>query len=317
MSKETILKKVLGGYDKVGSELLFHCPSCKHRKPKLSINIEKDAWKCWVCEYSGVKLSKLIKKWGGIYNTYEWENEAKEGIPTTEELSQMTMRLLEALEDDARMESEPMDLPLEFSSLSNPKTTQEKEAVEYLKNRGVTHRDIIRWKIGYCASGVFENRIVIPSFNVHGDCDYFVGRTIKWGYKYSNPICEKTGLIFNELFIDWEEDVVLVEGVFDAIKAENAIPILGSQFKKESRLFQQIIKYKPDIYLALDDDVFYKEEKILELLVSYGIEVFKIKTDDIEDIGSITREEFIKRKQTAKKADWQFLVKTKLNRCIA
>lgn len=317
MSKEAILKKVLGAYESTGSEMLFHCPSCGHHKQKLSVNIEKDAWKCWVCEYSGVKLGKLIKKWGGTYNSFEWENESRPGVPTTEELSNRTKQLLEAFEDDIRVTSEPMDLPKEFRSLSNPKYPEEFEAIKYLASRGMTQRDIIRWKIGYCASGEFENRIVVPSFNVFGDCDYFVGRTVKWGYKYQNPICEKTNIIFNELFIDWEQDVVIVEGVFDAIKAENAIPILGSYLKKDSRLFKQLVKYKPDVYMALDGDVFLKEEKILELLISYGVDVFKIETGDIEDIGSITKEEFTKRKQKAKRADWSFLMKSRIERFIA
>lgn len=317
MSKEIILKKVFGNYDKIGDELVFYCPKCKHHKKKLSINLSKDAWKCWVCEYSGHKLGKLVKHWGGLYNSLQWEAEVGDKAPTVQEISLRTQKLLEAFEDDKRTISQEIDLPKEFWSLSNPKKIEHHIALNYLYNRGLTKTDILKWKIGYCSTGDYNNRVVIPSFNVNGKCDFFVARALGSGFKYQNPHCEKDKIIFNELFVDWEEDVVIVEGVFDAIKAVNAIPILGSTLKKDSRLFEQLVKYKPDVYIALDDDAFLKEDKIIELLISYGVDVYKINTSDIEDIGSITKEEFLKRKETAHYVDKIFIMKSKLNRTMA
>ena len=73
--------------------------------------------------------------------------------------------------------------------------------------------------------------------------------------KYKNPKVSKD-IIFNGLNVDWDSDIVLVEGVFHAMKCRNAIPLLGSTLRENSILFQKICERKPNVYLALDDDVF-------------------------------------------------------------
>ena len=56
--------------------------------------------------------------------------------------------------------------------------------------------------------------------------------------KYLNPPVSKN-VVFNELYVDWDEAVVIVEGVFDAITVgQNGIPILGSSLREESKLFK-------------------------------------------------------------------------------
>ena len=77
--------------------------------------------------------------------------------------------------------------------------------------------DIQLWKIGYCPKGKYGGRIIIPSFNNNGRINYFISRSyVGHQRKYLNPSASKD-FIFNELFIDWDEPVVLVEGVFDSI----------------------------------------------------------------------------------------------------
>ena len=67
LSKVQILKNAFGRTWNTGEEYLFHCPKCNHHKLKLSINIEKDAFKCWVCDFSGNKISYLIGKFAPNY----------------------------------------------------------------------------------------------------------------------------------------------------------------------------------------------------------------------------------------------------------
>ena len=100
--------------------------------------------------------------------------------------------------------------------------------LNYLRKRGINSADILKWKIGYCEDGEYRNRIIIPSFNRDGNCNYFVARawTKDW-LKYKNPPASKN-VVFNELMINWDEPIVLVEGIFDAIIADNSIPLLGS-----------------------------------------------------------------------------------------
>ena len=66
-------------------------------------------------------------------------------------------------------------------------------------------------------------------------------------------------------------------------------------------MFQRIIESEQDVYLALDDDAKNKMFKIGELFLKFGINVYIIDTSNIEDVGAITTEEFIKLKNKAEK----------------
>ena len=59
--KLKIVKKSLGNYYESNDELLFFCPKCNHHKRKLSINLDKNVFKCWICDYRGNSIAPLIK----------------------------------------------------------------------------------------------------------------------------------------------------------------------------------------------------------------------------------------------------------------
>ena len=85
--------------------------------------------------------------------------------------------------------------------------------------------------------------------------------------------------------------MTLVEGPFDSIKMKNSIPVLGSTLKETTKLFKKIVEKQTKIYIGLDEDALSKSMKIISLLLEYGLEVYKIDTSEIEDIGSITQTE--------------------------
>ena len=163
--------------------------------------------------------------------------------------------------------------------------------MKYLYNRALDQGEILRWKIGYCDSGPFKNRIIIPSFNLDGDLNYFVARTYVDDYKrYMNPPISRD-IVFNELYVDFEEEIVLVEGVFDALKATNAIPILGSTIRETSKIFKKIIANDTPVLMALDPDATRKSQAIKRLFLKYGIEVREIQYTDDRDIGDMSKSE--------------------------
>ena len=115
---------------------------------------------------------------------------------------------------------------------------------------------------------------------------------------YKNPPASKN-IIFNDLLIDWDEPITLVEGPFDSIKMKNSIPVLGSTLKETTKLFKKIVEKQTKIYIGLDEDALSKSMKIISLLLEYGLEVYKIDTSEIEDIGSITQTEAADSKSEA------------------
>ena len=164
-----------------------------------------------------------------------------------------------------------------------------KKPLDYLLSRGIEKSDILKWKIGYCDKGKYGGRVIIPSFNSDGDINYFIARSyVGHGRRYLNPPCGRD-IVFNELSIDWDEPLVLVEGVFDAIVAgDNAVPILGSTLRTDSLLFQAIAAHDTPVYLALDPDAEKKAKWIIKSMLRYDVEVYKVPIDDYEDIGSMS-----------------------------
>ena len=89
---------------------------------------------------------------------------------------------------------------------------------------------------------------------------------------------------------------MLVEGVFDAIVAGNAVPILGSTLRADSVINQKIVYHDTPVYLAFDEDAQKKENQVIRMLIKYDIELYKIDTTGYDDVGSMSREVFEQRK---------------------
>lgn len=287
--KLKLLKNALGRCWSNGTEHLFHCPKCKHHKRKLSVNVDKGVFKCWICDYSGTKISQLIRRYAPSYYA---DYRLLEGEV---DLSKYDTIFAEHIPDPPQI----IDLPENFQTLTGKKTPLKKRALDYLYSRGFTDRDILTWKIGFCDFGEYQDRVIVPSFDDEGNVNFFVGRsyTDDW-MKYKNPQVSKD-IIFNDLNIDWEDDIILVEGAFDAMKCKNAIPLLGSTLREKSRLFQKICEKKPNVYLALDEDAKGKEFSIAKKLKEYGISVKTIQVTPYSDIGEMPQEVVEQRKQNA------------------
>ncbi len=287
-----ILHETLGNSIDKGNELLFSCPSCNHHKRKFSVNLDKHVYKCWICDYRGRNIRRIIRRYGSYLQLQKWD--AISGRSDLEKFADLFM------ETERREDKEKVELPEEFTSLSSNNTPATGTyAYRYLQKRGLTKADILKWKIGYCFSGEYRNRIIIPSFAENGDCSYFIARSYTGdSYKYKNPRASKD-VVFNDLFVDWTADLILVEGVFDAIVAGNAVPILGSTLRPSSDLLRKIVFNDTPVYIALDPDARKKENKIIQMLLRYDIELYKIDVSGYEDVGSMPKNVFEERKNNA------------------
>ena len=304
--KLNITDSFLGEHHKVGNEYLYYCPFCKHHKKKLSLNFIKGKYKCWVCDIAG-NIRKLVRRKGTFEAFQEWKMLDGE--------IDLDTNLDDLFSDKAEISEEVFPLPEKFVSLTGKeKLLSYTKALNYLKKRGLTEQDILYWKVGFCFDGEYKDRIVFPSFNISGDLNYYVGRLIT-GEKFNKfkmPPASKD-IIFNELYLDFDSDIILVEGIFDAIKAgQNSVPMLGSTLREESKLFQKIVGYDTTVYMALDPDAKKKESEIIRKLINYGIEVYKVDILPYKDAGEMTKEEFQKRKSCAKLMTYDTLLQQEL-----
>jgi DNA primase len=210
--KLKILKNVFGSFVKQGTnEYYFRCPYCNHqKKKKLAINLLKNSYHCWVCDERGKNVRRLLKSRLSYSELYEWDK-----LNNYVDLTQLDSNIFD---EQSKVIEETVELPEDFISLANKNLPMSSRfALKYLQDRAITKEDILMWKIGYCNKGEYKDRIIIPSFNNDGNVNYFIARSYTNSFpKYMNPKVSKD-IVFNELYLDWNEDVVIVEGVFDAM----------------------------------------------------------------------------------------------------
>jgi len=156
-----------------------------------------------------------------------------------------------------------------------------RHALAYLKRRGVTMEDMVKYNMGYCEEGEYQNMIIIPSYDSQGDLNYFTARSFEKQpfRKYKNPSVSRDIVPF-EMFINWDSPLVLCEGPFDAIAIKrNAIPLLGKNI--QTNLMKKIVSSKVEkIYIALDSDAIKSALKFCEMFMNEGKEVHLLEMDD-------------------------------------
>lgn len=298
-----ILDSVLGvGNSLKGHEQAHHCPFCHHHKKKLQINLETQYWHCWVCDSKGRGIQSLLYKLNvdksnitkihSIYGDY---------VDTSKKEKQQSIQLR---------------LPKEFKPLYQKPTSINpiyNQAIAYLNRRGISMDEIVKYNIGYCESGLYQGRVLIPSYNSKGDLNYFIARSFyeDVSYKYKNPPVSRNVIVF-ENQINWNEPITLVEGVFDSFSVKrNAIPILGKFIPK---VLKEKIKEKnvTKINLLLDSDAILDSTDYANYFLNNGITVKNIipKDSDAGDLGFNKVNTLIKE---SVETHWDDNILTKLN----
>jgi DNA primase len=152
---------------KGGEEILVFCPNCKHHKRKLNINTKTGFYQCWVCNFSGKSFHSLLKK---VKAPKEYYDVLCKDVPKRNNV-------------EVKEEKKILSLPEEFKPLCKPNSDIEyKRALSYCLNRNITTLDIVRYNIGYCNSGTFINRVIVPSYDSTGKLNFYCGRSFYDGY---------------------------------------------------------------------------------------------------------------------------------------
>ena len=206
-----------------------------------------------------------------------------------------------------------LQLPAEYKPLWIAKNTPDyRNAHHYLKQRGVTVFDILKYRIGYCEAGEYSGKIIIPSYDCDGQLNYFVSRAYYKSdkQKHKNPKVSKDVIGF-DLFINWSQPIILCEGAFDAMAIKrNAIPLFGK--KISTTLMKKIIKSNVEkVYLALDEDALKDAFNHAETFMSYGKRVYLIEMGD-KDPSELGFETFTKLLHNATELTTSLLMKKRL-----
>jgi DNA primase len=253
-----------GKKDKNGKDYTFSCPFCKHRKPKLVINVESGVYNCWTCHppTKGRNLVYLLKK----ANAHP------------DHVREMKSYFSHGHQKEEIEEAQVVTLPKEFKPLYDNSDTSfdRKRAIAYLRSRNVNEDDIKKYNIGYCSFGRYQNRVIVPSYDHRNVINYFVARSMQKNSSapYDAPSCTKSEIIGMENMINWSVPVILCEGAFDAIAIKrNALPLFGKTIPKAvmTKLVESTVK---TVYLALDEDALKQSMDYAKQLLDYGKEVY-------------------------------------------
>jgi DNA primase len=300
-----LLESVLGTSNKTSrGNYSFKCPFCNHHKNKLEINCITNAksenpWHCWVCEAKGKTIRSLLKNMKAPSNKL------------------VELNMIIAPGKEYKQISTMLELPKEFISLTdiveNRITTIEaKHAIKFLRNRGITAEDIIKYNIGFCNDGPYKDRVIIPSYDENGIVNYFIARAYKEGpQKYKNPPTDAKSAIGWELYINWDAPIILVEGMFDALTIKrNVIPLFGKIIHE--KLMKKLVASSVNrIYIALDPDAIKNALKYCEQLMAYGKEIYLVELDG-KDANEIGFERFLNIIENTQPLNFQSLLMKKL-----
>lgn len=277
-----LLEEVLGDhglhYPNRG-QISFNCPVCDdgRNKHNLEVNYIDNVYKCWACgdsENTHGALGKIFDKYGNkkqkkLYNVFKPETVIKR-----------------------EKKKKALKLPDSFTLFKDSSKVYpvRRQAINYLYNRGISDYMIEKYQIGFCDKGDHAGRIVIPSYDNKGELNYYIARS--WNpmsrAKYKNPEAEKDKIIFWENLIDWDKDIFLVEGAFDGLFIDNAIPMLGKHMSE--LLFDTIYqKAKGNVIICLDGDAWNNAVKLYHELnggeLYQKIKILKLPMDqDVCDL---------------------------------
>lgn len=277
---DSYLLKITEKYFGVGDtpskgNISFYCPFCNHKNKKLNIQFDTSSdvfgsWHCWVCNASGKSIIQLFKK-----------------HKVNDEVIKEVKKYIKTELGKSSGEYEPgqftLKLPDEFLPLYKKRNTPEyKNALHYiLKIRQLSMYDIVRYNIGYCETGEYQHRVIIPSYDEIGNLNFFTGRSYisDEPRKYNTPSISKNFIGF-DLFINWHDPIILLEGPFDAIAyRRNAIPLFGKQLSDALRIkiIQQSVKI---VKIGLDPDAILTAIKYIEDFHNQGISVHLLQFGD-------------------------------------
>ena len=277
---------------------MYWSPFVQHHKPKLQVNIETGKWHCWVSNQGGHNLFQLLKQVNADRILFK---ELSDAVGSTYYTSDK--------KDDKQI---ILNLPKEAKPLWNGgDSVQKLHALKFIMERGLTMEDVVRYNLHYCLNGVYQNRIIVPSYDSNGQLNYFVGRDFyKGGMKYKNPPIPKDIIGF-DLYIDWSQPIVLCEGVFDAIAIKNnSIPLFGKTILP--KLFEKILTKKvKHINISLDEDAFQDSLKMIKKFFDNGISVnfVKLTNSDPSDLGY---KKMIDKLETSTEVNFKELMRMKI-----
>lgn len=269
-------------------EVHFNCPICGETRHRMYVNLYTGKVWCHNCQFGGT-IPKLIQQVEGV----SWTRAASiyKDVQGNIQLPDNIAHHLEneIFAEDLRKDlvKRAIPLPEEYRELSGSTNIVAKRAIKYLHSRKISDKQIKAHKFGFCVSGEYANRIIIP-ITENGNLRFWVARAIGTGVKMKekSPSNEDYQISKSEVIFNLDNaareyhSCVISEGIFDALSwGDIGISLLGKSLY-EAQL-NILLDYRDvlteGIYIAIDWDARDKATAMAEELSQY----FKVKIVNI------------------------------------
>ena len=239
----------VGRYSK--GEFSIYCPFHDDTNASLYVNPVKGKFHCFAGCVKGSKgITALLKN-------------VRKGLDV-----QFMMRFPDLVWEE---ETEPEETVIDINVDNLPLA----KVNDYLQRRKITLETInhfgIRYHLGYEA-------LIVPVNDINGELVGYIRRNLRSNPKYLNSKGMSTGSLLYPLdkFQPLGGQVIVVEGVFDAIRAHqsgftNVVSTLGGEIKKNQ--LNILLEYAREVIICPDRDSegVRIAEKNLRLLRKYGV----------------------------------------------
>lgn len=239
-------------YTNSGTEIFMECPLCDDHKKRLYINRRSFLWICHNCDEAG-GLTRFLEQVLRIdpFVAYRLRKQI-EGVKAP-----VVSKKPEVERADVDV---PMALPDGFLPLDNPDDPLQRQFFDYLRSRGIDDLMIRAHRMGYCLSGYFSYRVIVP-ITRNGIVKGWIARAIvnatdHPGFKkvLTSQGSKTSQMLFNLDHVKGLDEIGLVEGVFDALTLpDRLVASLGAKLSPYQRLMLReagvksiILFYDPD-----------------------------------------------------------------------
>lgn len=158
-----------------GRNFVARCPWHNDQRPSMTINQERQSWKCWPCDIGGDVFSFIMRRDGVDFPAAMRTLAEVAGIP----IEQYTggKRTQAGDPDDRETLLSAMKIVADdyFEQLENPKTDDAKIARDYLASRGVDDENRKRFRIGFAPDSWDHAVSLLHRNNVSGEVAHACG----------------------------------------------------------------------------------------------------------------------------------------------
>lgn len=266
-----------------GKEVHVNCPVCGETRHRLFINLENGRVYCQNCGFGkNTSIVGLIQYVEGVSYSKAFTvfKDIKGNLAIPESISKDTINDIFMGDLRQDLDKRAIPIPEEYVPL-DPKHTNivTKRAIKYLHSRKITDKQIVQHKFGFCMSGEYKNRVIIP-ITEDKELRFWVARAISSDayMKEKSPSDSEWNISKSEVIFNIDKaakefhSCVICEGIFDALSyGPIGVSLLGKTLYQEQ--FNILLDYRElltdGIYISLDYDAKNNAIKIAEQLSEY------------------------------------------------